>query len=238
MKNNCRQGFSLIEVMVATAMIASMIIALLSFVSIGADVWRRADQTITLSSEAEMINTYLRNATLATTKVILPAVGGSGSTFQFDLPVATGTPSVPSQYYAGSATIRVTKSGTGPSWNLVATYTALSNVGTNKVTFNTIKSNILAVTAGAVDSTDSADSDSRAYKETTYLTETSPSQIDPTRLVATLSSRIASINFERPQKNILKMTLKLVSIVHEGEYSAFNATPSFDFIAQYFLPNL
>ena len=102
-----RRGFTLMEIMVATILIAAMMISMLSFVQVAADNWRRTDQTLTLNSEFNTIDHYLNNISMEVTKIASPTVaGGTISSMSYDLPVMTRNAGA-GGYFIGSLSLRL-----------------------------------------------------------------------------------------------------------------------------------
>ncbi|MFZ2958656.1 MAG: prepilin-type N-terminal cleavage/methylation domain-containing protein [Candidatus Ozemobacteraceae bacterium] len=86
-----KQGFTLIEVMVATMIMSLMILGLLSYVQFGSELWRKGEQTITLNNNARALSEGIsRDLTLAT-KVMIPPLGATSAKLIYTLPLATGT---------------------------------------------------------------------------------------------------------------------------------------------------
>jgi prepilin-type N-terminal cleavage/methylation domain-containing protein len=132
MKNDRRfSGFSLAEVIVATAVIALLSVSLLSYVSSAATLWRRSDQVVNFSGDTSAIFDLLRNYT-QNSLAMTPSVGNKSNTPTFTVFVATGTPL--GSYFIGTITLKLQVSPYDPS-ALVATYTAYSPAGTGKITW-------------------------------------------------------------------------------------------------------
>lgn len=73
-----RHGFTLVEVIVATTVMAFMMVALLQFVSFAGEVWQRTHQAVTLSTEGNaLLDTIERE--LAAAKVITSPMPGAAA---------------------------------------------------------------------------------------------------------------------------------------------------------------
>ncbi|MBI3039198.1 prepilin-type N-terminal cleavage/methylation domain-containing protein [bacterium] len=89
-----RPGFTLIEVMVSTLITATMIIALLSYVKAGSDLWKKGEQTVNLSARSRVIFDLVSRDLAYATRVASPAINdysASWASLTYDIPIGTGT---------------------------------------------------------------------------------------------------------------------------------------------------
>lgn len=131
-----RKGFTLFEIVVATTIMAAMVMALVGFVQMASASWVRTDIQVNLSAEAnniiETLRYYAVNAASVTPVYIKNKVNIATYAY-FVVNVATG--SISSYEYVGTITIRVSQLANKPNI-LVATYTAVSPTGSNRINWS------------------------------------------------------------------------------------------------------
>jgi hypothetical protein len=129
-----RAGLTMVEVLVSTVVMATLLASLLSFVDSATRIWQRTDQNLTLSAEASQILDSLRLYT-SIARTVSP-IGGSAGDLRVVAFIATGTPGAP-DYRTGLASLLFCPQPDNPR-RLIATYTAGSvGWGANPVTFVT-----------------------------------------------------------------------------------------------------
>jgi len=96
-----KKGFSLIEVLVATILVSSMLISAMSFIQFAMEMWKRGEQTVNLTTRAQMVFDLIGRDLVRATGVASPAFGLPAiSSITYDIPISTGT-------YYGTGTFRL-----------------------------------------------------------------------------------------------------------------------------------
>ncbi|NLI76273.1 MAG: prepilin-type N-terminal cleavage/methylation domain-containing protein [Candidatus Riflebacteria bacterium] len=86
-----RGGFTLIEIVIATTVMALMVVSLLSFVSFGSDIWQRGEQAMNLTNSYRGIAELITSDMMGATALRNPVEGGGVATFlEYDLTIASG----------------------------------------------------------------------------------------------------------------------------------------------------
>ena len=97
-----KPGFSLIEVVISTTVMAVMIVGLLSYVQFGSELWVKGERTITMNNNARAVSEAIsRDLTLAS-DIIEPTLGVTSTQLRYVVPMATGT-------YYGTVKITLSK---------------------------------------------------------------------------------------------------------------------------------
>ncbi|MBF0501723.1 MAG: type II secretion system protein [Candidatus Riflebacteria bacterium] len=126
------KGFTFVEVLVSTMIMAMMLVSLMSFVQLSSDTWRRTDQSINLGAEGSMVVETIRNFA-EKSYAMSPAIGDTSNVATFAMMVATGSPEA-GNYFFGVVAVRLSIDA-GPPRQLIATYTSYSPPGPGQVSF-------------------------------------------------------------------------------------------------------
>ena len=201
-------GFTMLEIMIATVVMAMMIVSLLGFVHITSATWQRTDQQINLAAEAmavlDSLRYYVANAATMTPHFdsLIPQTTGTPS---FVIQVATGSIEANNEL-TGTITILLRRPAGQPTI-LVATYTSWSPPGPGKITF-------------------------------VPGTPTAGNQISGRQFVGTLTEHLASLSVTRRTLFGADVYLRLESPRLGEIHDTNNATPAFEIYTSLFGPNL
>lgn len=131
------QGLSLIEILIATTVMAMMLVSMLGFVQLASAAWQRTDQQVNLAAEAatvlDALRFYVANAATMTPNLDL-INPFSTATPSFTIMVATGSIEAGNEY-TGTIAIQLRRLPNNPRV-LIATYTSFSLPGPGKITWN------------------------------------------------------------------------------------------------------
>ena len=82
-KYNPKHGFSLVEIVVSTAVIAFLMTSLFNYVSMAGTIWQKTHETITLSNEGNMLLDTIEKDLWESAMVAMPTVGATSSILQY-----------------------------------------------------------------------------------------------------------------------------------------------------------
>ncbi|NLI76284.1 MAG: hypothetical protein GX442_07575 [Candidatus Riflebacteria bacterium] len=198
--------------MIATMVMAMMLISLLGFVHITSTTWQRTDQQINLTAEANMVietlKFYAENAATMTPPYD-PTTPQQTGTPSFTIFVATGSIEAGTEF-TGTVSVKLQRPPGQPDV-LVSTYTTYSPTGAEKITFKTVNEWDGAFGISAV---------------------------SLNRFIGTLTEHLASLTVQRTTMNNLDVYLRLESPSLGETYDATHATPAFEITATLLGPNL